>query len=89
MTEENTNGPSGFKDTEAGRESRREWIISQGGKINIEDELRESGERELVAEKDRCRQTWTRNGGSAEEFETNWPEIRKRYLMDKTTEVGR
>lgn len=91
MTEENTNGPAGFRfaDTESGREAKREWIVENGGKINIEDELQEAGERELAAYEDRCRQTWRQNGGTVEEFESAWPEIRRRHLMDKVTEVGR
>lgn len=91
MTEQHTNGPEGFRfaDTEGGREARRDWILSQGGKLNIEDELREEGERELASHKDRSRQTWTRNGGSAEEFDRTWPEIRRRHLMDKVTKAGR
>lgn len=90
MTEQHTNGPEGFRfaDTEGGREARREWIISQGGKLNIEDELREEGERELGAYEDRCRTTWSRNGGTVGEFELNWPDIRERYLMDKVAGKG-
>lgn len=91
MTEENTSGAEGFRfaDTESGREARREYTISQGGKLNIEDELREAGERDLAAYEDRSRATWSRNGGTAGEFDLNWPDIRERYLMDKVTEVGR
>ncbi len=59
---------------EASARAERERIDAEHGTLELEDYH------------DRARSAWLGNGGTAADFTDSWPELRRRYLTEKTAE---
>lgn len=56
------------------------------GKINVDELLRQKGEREIEEFRKQQLSFWKSKGGTEEEFRQNWPEIKAAHIRRQSEE---
>lgn len=69
---------------EKNQEDNRREEERRNPKISIEEVQARRGREELEQFRQAQHRLWTANGGTSEEFEAAWPEIKRRHLEEQS-----